>query len=299
MREIAVLVGGGSGRHGPGRPPPDDSNVKKWQDESGIWHYGDARPAAPDAATNSAADAYRRGDYATAFREYLNWAKQGDPRAQTMIGLMYLRGEGVGQSLSAAPSTGSGARPCRATPTPSTSWGCCMPPIPARRPARRKRCCGCASRPSAATPRRSTPWPASTRPARAWRGMMGKPPTGYQQAAQQGIPPPSSSWGISTPAAAACRVTTRRRCSGTSKRPSRVTPAHSSALGAMYGGRPRVAASDQDAAQWYRKAAEQGHAEAQYNLAVRFLSGRGVARSDEEAFRWFRKAADQGLDWPS
>ena len=81
-------------------PPASEPNVKKWQDERGVWHYGDARPISPDAATNSAADAYRRGDYPAAFREYLVWAKQGDPNAQTIIGQMYLRGEGVGTSQS-------------------------------------------------------------------------------------------------------------------------------------------------------------------------------------------------------
>ena len=70
-------------------------SIKKWQDDKGIWHYGDTRPISPDAVTNSAADAYRRGDFAMAFEEYMTWAKQGDPRAQTMVGLMYLRGEGV------------------------------------------------------------------------------------------------------------------------------------------------------------------------------------------------------------
>ena len=82
--------------------PVPEPNIKKWQDAKGIWHYGDARPASPDTATNSAADAYQRGDYGVAFREYLEWAKQGDPKAQTMIGQMYLRGEGVGQSQSSA-----------------------------------------------------------------------------------------------------------------------------------------------------------------------------------------------------
>jgi TPR repeat protein len=32
------------------------------------------------------------------FRSIMTWAKQGDPRAQNMIGLMYLRGQGVAQS---------------------------------------------------------------------------------------------------------------------------------------------------------------------------------------------------------
>ncbi|HMQ12875.1 MAG TPA: hypothetical protein PKA43_03985, partial [Candidatus Competibacter phosphatis] len=75
-----------------------ESGIQKWRDNKGTWHFGDSRPTAPDAATNSAADAYRRGDYNAAFSEYMVWAKQGDPKAQTMIGLMYLRGEGTTQS---------------------------------------------------------------------------------------------------------------------------------------------------------------------------------------------------------
>jgi TPR repeat protein len=55
-----------------------------------------------------------------------------------------------------------------------------------------------------------------------------------------------------------------------------------------------VAQSDVGAARWLRKAADQGHAEAQSNLGNMFGQGRGVAQSDVEAARWFRKAADQG-----
>jgi hypothetical protein len=49
-----------------------------------------------------------------------------------------------------------------------------------------------------------------------------------------------------------------------------------------------VAQSDVAAARWYRKAADQGHAVAQYNLVNTFYEGRGVAQSDAEAARWYR-----------
>ena len=39
--------------------------------------------------------AYQRGDYATAFQEWLPLAEQGDVGAQTLIGLMYDEGYGV------------------------------------------------------------------------------------------------------------------------------------------------------------------------------------------------------------
>ena len=49
-----------------------------------------------------------------------------------------------------------------------------------------------------------------------------------------------------------------------------------------------------EAVKWYRKAAEQGHAVAQYNLGWCYDKGKGVAQNQSEAIKWYRKAADQG-----
>jgi TPR repeat protein len=51
----------------------------------------------------------------------------------------------------------------------------------------------------------------------------------------------------------------------------------------------------QEAVTWFRKAAEQGLATAQYNLAVMYANGRGVTKDDQEAVTWYRRAAEQGL----
>ena len=40
-------------------------------------------------------EAYLRGGYATALREFRPLAEQGDAEAQTVLGLMYANGEGV------------------------------------------------------------------------------------------------------------------------------------------------------------------------------------------------------------
>jgi TPR repeat protein len=45
---------------------------------------------------------------------------------------------------------------------------------------------------------------------------------------------------------------------------------------------------------WYRKAADQGYAAAQYNLGVCYDNGGGVVQDKAEAVKWYRKAADQG-----
>ena len=41
-------------------------------------------------------------------------------------------------------------------------------------------------------------------------------------------------------------------------------------------------------------AAEQGHAEAQFNLGVMYDNGQGVKQDYFKAFEWFQKAAEQG-----
>ena len=45
---------------------------------------------------------------------------------------------------------------------------------------------------------------------------------------------------------------------------------------------------------WYRQAADQGDADAQFLMGVAYINGQGAKQSDEEAVRWLRQAADQG-----
>ena len=50
-----------------------------------------------------------------------------------------------------------------------------------------------------------------------------------------------------------------------------------------------------EAARWYRRAAEQGVAFAQFNLGVRYVNGQGVARDPVQAYQWFSVAAQSLL----
>ncbi len=50
-----------------------------------------------------------------------------------------------------------------------------------------------------------------------------------------------------------------------------------------------------EAAKWYRKAAEQNHAAAQYYLGNCYANGEGVAKDEVEAAKWYRKAAEQNF----
>ena len=47
------------------------------------------------------------------------------------------------------------------------------------------------------------------------------------------------------------------------------------------------------AVQWFRKAAHQGFAAAQYNLGLLYDNGQGVPQDYVQAVQWYRKAADQ------
>ena len=55
-----------------------------------------------------------------------------------------------------------------------------------------------------------------------------------------------------------------------------------------------VTDADAEAARWFRRAAEQGHADAQNLLGYIYRTGQGVPHSDAEAVRWYRLAAEQG-----
>jgi hypothetical protein len=59
-------------------------------------------------------------------------------------------------------------------------------------------------------------------------------------------------------------------------------------------GSEKTAKNLQEAASWYRKAAEQGHKEAQYRYAYLLDKGSGVKKNQAEAAKWFKKAAEQG-----
>ena len=65
-------------------------------------------------------------------------------------------------------------------------------------------------------------------------------------------------------------------------------------LGVMYAQGQGTPQSYPDALKWYRKAAEQGNANAQFNLGVMYDQGQGTPQSYPDALKWYRKAAEQG-----
>jgi len=49
-----------------------------------------------------------------------------------------------------------------------------------------------------------------------------------------------------------------------------------------------------EALKWYRQAAEQGYAKAQYNLGMMYYFGKGVPQDKVTGYQWVILAADQG-----
>lgn len=58
-------------------------------------------------------------------------------------------------------------------------------------------------------------------------------------------------------------------------------------------GKEGLTKDEATAVKWFRKAAEQGNAEGQYELGVCYFYGQGIISNNKEAERWLRKSADQ------
>lgn len=65
-------------------------------------------------------------------------------------------------------------------------------------------------------------------------------------------------------------------------------------LGNMYNNSKGVAQDYKQAIYWYTKAAGQGIADAQFNLGYVYYNGKGVDQDYKQAIYWYTKAAEQG-----
>ena len=64
----------------------------------------------------------------------------------------------------------------------------------------------------------------------------------------------------------------------------------------MYANGRGVPEDDREAAFWWRQAAEQGDADAQFNLGLMYRLGEGVPRDDVQGYAWLILAAAQGSE---
>lgn len=65
-------------------------------------------------------------------------------------------------------------------------------------------------------------------------------------------------------------------------------------IGVIYDKGRGVQQDDSEALRWYKKAAQNGHPQAQFNLGVFLIDGRGTSADESEGWKWIRKAAEGG-----
>ncbi len=89
-------------------------------------------------------------------------------------------------------------------------------------------------------------------------------------------------------------MTIRRLSNGTRRRQHRGTPRPNTPSPTCI---PTAAASirtEEQANAWYRKAAEQGNADAQYAIGYSYANGRAMDVDNEQAVGWYQKSAAHG-----
>ena len=65
-------------------------------------------------------------------------------------------------------------------------------------------------------------------------------------------------------------------------------------MGTLYYSGDGVKQDFPESALWYRRAAQQGNADAQYSLGNLYLMGEGLEQDDQQAADWYALAAVQG-----
>jgi TPR repeat protein/S1-C subfamily serine protease len=216
---------------------------------------GFALPAGADY--DSGYQAYENGNYVKALKELLPLAKQGDAKAERILGEMYAGGNGVDRDYAAAAdwyrrSAGQNYGPAMADLGDLYFYG---------------------------------------------RGMLEQPKIAlgwYRRGAELGDPAAEydyalmfhdGSAGVKQDFATAMSWFLRAAGQGDAPALNMVGYMHDIGEG--------VPESPQEAVRWYRKAADKGFDVAEYNLGIMYQNGRGVEKSMAEAARWYRKGADQ------
>ena len=74
-----------------------------------------------------------------------------------------------------------------------------------------------------------------------------------------------------------------------------INPDDPNAMGDAYFYGRMVPQDYQEAIKWFKLSAEQGYAQAQYNLGLMYSRGEGVDPDRQEALKWYRLSAEQGI----
>ena len=86
-----------------------------------------------------------------------------------------------------------------------------------------------------------------------------------------------------------------RRRTGTVGPPNSVDVQSQFIIGRLYATGQGAPLNLREAARWFLRAAEQGHATAAFNIAVFCSQGTGVEQDTAKAIEWYKTAADRGI----
>jgi TPR repeat protein len=202
-------------------------------------------------------EAYIRGDYAAALKQWWPLARRGIPLAQNNLGILYEKSQGVPRDYKKA-----------------VAWY--------RKAAVQGY--GLAQNNLGVMYQKGRGVPQDNKVAVAW----------YRLAAGQDVPLAlfnlgymySEGLGVPRDFGKAAELFQRAAKKGLAK------AQHN--LGFLYGRGLGVPQDHAEAVMWYRKAAEQGHSRAQHNLGFLHEKGHGVPQDHGSAAIWYRRAAEQG-----
>ena len=237
-------------------------------------------------------------DYAEAMRWFRRAAEQGDPAAQSELGVMYHKGQGVLQDYAEAMRW---FRRAAEQEDPFAQYNLGVMYYARARGCHRttpRPCAGTAGQPSRETPTRSTIWAVMYNKGQGVPQDYAEAVRWYRRAAEQGTMP-AAQFNLGVMYARNGQGVPLRtdaeavRWYPPGSRAGKRPPAQFN-LGVMYYKGLGVPQDDAEAMRWFRRAAEQGHADAQYFLGVMYYLGQGVPQDYAEAVRWFRRAAEQG-----
>jgi TPR repeat protein len=202
-------------------------------------------------------DAYNRGDYGAAIREWTPLADQGDPHAQYNLGLMYARGLGVAEDYDRAiawyrlaASQGVAAAQYNLGVIYANGQG-----VPVNRPEAAK-----------------------------W----------FLQAAEQGIALAASGLGRMYDEGEGAFHNPAEAIKWYRQAAEQGVASAAFSLGVIYDLGEGVPKDYAEAIKWYHKAADAGYAPAMANLGILYYNAQGVKRDLVQSYAWFARAQEHG-----
>lgn len=202
-------------------------------------------------------DAYNKGDFATALKEWQPLAEQGDANAEYNIGLLYARGQGVPQDYAKALAWYQKAAE-QDVPAAEYNLGVMY----------------ANGQGVTANPAEAKKWFLKAEQKGVGEAVEGLAAVYGDNGAVSESPAELEKWYREAAAKGVARAAFN--------------------LGVMYDVGQGVQQDYTEALKWYRQAADEGYASAMTNIAILYYNGQGVKRDLVQAYLWWARAQERG-----